>query len=181
VPHHSAHRQTTQGASLLLAGSADSGVEGSALKVDASKVAMDGPGWCRREVVAIMDKAPPRGSRAQETRTMNTTCPRNLPSIRDGFKSFAEFYPFYLTEHADRTCRRLHFAGSTLSLLCLVALVLTLNPWWLLAGLVAGYGFAWVGHFGFEKNKPASFKRPLYSFMGDWAMYRDIWLGRVKI
>jgi hypothetical protein len=97
------------------------------------------------------------------------------------FTSFAEFYPFYLTEHANRTCRRLHFAGSTLSLVCLAMLVLTLNPLWLLAGLLVGYGFAWVGHFGFEKNKPASFKRPLYSFMGDWAMYRDIWLGRVKI
>ena len=46
---------------------------------------------------------------------------------------------------------------------------------------VAGYAFAWVGHFGFEKNRPASFKRPLYSFMGDWAMYRDIWLGRIKL
>ena len=109
-----------------------------------------------------------------------TTAPASAVDPRQ-FKSFAEFYPFYLTEHANLTCRRLHFTGSTISLLCLVALVVTLNPWWLLAGLAAGYGFAWVGHFGFEKNKPASFKRPLYSFMGDWAMYRDIWLGRVKI
>jgi hypothetical protein len=52
----------------------------------------------------------------------------------------------------------------------------TRNPWWLLAGLLCGYGFAWIGHFGFEKNKPASFKRPLYSFMGDWVMYRDMWV-----
>ena len=95
--------------------------------------------------------------------------------------SFAEFYPFYLSEHSNRTCRRLHFAGSTLALACLMLLISTGNWWWLLAGLVAGYGFAWVGHFGFEKNKPASFKRPLYSFMGDWAMYRDILLGRVKL
>ena len=97
------------------------------------------------------------------------------------FRSFAEFYPFYLSEHADRTCRRLHFVGSSLGLVCLALLVLTGNPWWLLAGLVAGYAFAWIGHFGFEKNKPASFKRPLYSFMADWAMYRDIWLGRIKL
>ena len=97
------------------------------------------------------------------------------------FKSFAEFYPFYLSEHADRNCRRLHFAGSTISLLCVAAAVATLNPWWLLAALLAGYAFAWVGHFGFEKNKPASFKRPLYSFMGDWAMYRDIWRGKVSL
>ena len=112
---------------------------------------------------------------------MNTSAATGSAVDPRQFKSFAEFYPFYLSEHANLTCRRLHFAGSTLSLLCLVALVLTLNPLWLLAGLVAGYGVAWVGHFGFEKNKPASFKRPLYSFMGDWAMYRDIWLGRVKI
>ena len=97
------------------------------------------------------------------------------------FKSFAEFYPFYLSEHANRTCRRLHFVGSLLGLLCLALAVLTASAWWILAGLLAGYAFAWIGHFGFEKNKPATFKRPLYSFMGDWAMYRDIWMGRIKL
>ncbi len=105
--------------------------------------------------------------------------PASTPVDPRSFASFAEFYPFYLTEHSDRTCRRLHFVGSTLSLACLTALVLTGNGWWLLAGLLCGYGFAWVGHFGFEKNKPASFKRPLYSFMGDWVMYKDIWTGRI--
>jgi hypothetical protein len=96
------------------------------------------------------------------------------------FDSFASFYPFYLNEHRNPTCRRLHFVGSTLTLLCLAALVATRNPWWLLAGLLCGYGFAWIGHFGFEKNKPASFKRPLYSFMGDWLMYRDMWVQAFK-
>ena len=96
------------------------------------------------------------------------------------FASFAEFYPFYLTEHSNRTCRRLHFVGSTLALLCLALLVATGRPHYLLLALLCGYGFAWVGHFVFEKNKPASFKRPLYSFMGDWAMYRDIWSGKIK-
>ncbi|WP_219220147.1 Mpo1-like protein [Variovorax boronicumulans] len=112
---------------------------------------------------------------------MNTTTGKASAADPRRFKSFAEFYPFYLSEHADRSCRRLHFAGSTISLLCVAAAVATLNPWWLLAGLLAGYAFAWVGHFGFEKNKPASFKRPLYSFMGDWAMYRDIWRGKVSL
>lgn len=97
------------------------------------------------------------------------------------FTRFADFYPFYLSEHANRTCRRLHFVGSSLALVCLALAILTASAGWLLLGLLAGYGFAWLGHFGFEKNKPASFKRPLYSFMGDWVMYRDIWLGRVKI
>ena len=118
---------------------------------------------------------------------MNTQTSTTHPAATAGptsvdprsFASFAEFYPFYLTEHGNRTCRRLHFVGSTLSLACLALLLLTGNGWWLLAGLLCGYGFAWVGHFGFEKNKPASFKRPLYSFMGDWVMYKDIWTGRI--
>jgi hypothetical protein len=94
-------------------------------------------------------------------------------------KTFAEFYPFYLSEHRNRTCRRLHFVGSTCALACLVMLLASGGWGWLLAGVVSGYGFAWIGHFGFEKNKPASFKRPLYSFMGDWAMYKDIWSGKI--
>ena len=97
------------------------------------------------------------------------------------FTTFAEFYPFYLSEHSNVVCRRLHFLGSSLALACLVLFASSGRPWWLFAGLVCGYGFAWVGHFGFEKNKPASFKRPLYSFMGDWVMYKDIIAGKVKI
>ena len=95
------------------------------------------------------------------------------------YASFAEFYPFYLFEHSDRTCRRLHFAGSALALLCLLALIITRNPWWLLAALVCGYGFAWIGHFVFEKNQPASFKQPLYSLMGDWKMFWQIVTGKI--
>ncbi len=94
-------------------------------------------------------------------------------------KNFGEFYPFYLSEHSNRTCRRLHFVGSTLSLICLLMLAYTGKPQYFLYGLLCGYGCAWVGHFVFEKNKPASFKRPLYSFMGDWVMYKDIWTGRI--
>ncbi len=95
------------------------------------------------------------------------------------FKTFAEFYPFYLNEHNNRTCRRLHFVGSSLGLVCLAMVFVTGNPLWLLTGLLCGYAFAWIGHFGFEKNKPASFKRPLYSFMGDWVMYKDLWTGKI--
>jgi hypothetical protein len=97
------------------------------------------------------------------------------------FRSFAEFYPYYLGQHSNRTCRRLHFVGSTLALVCLGMLLTTGNPLWLLAGVVVAYGFAWVGHFGFEKNRPATFKRPLYSVMGDWVMYKDIWTGRIPL
>jgi hypothetical protein len=97
------------------------------------------------------------------------------------FASFVEFYPFYLGEHANRTCRRLHFAGTTLVVVCLVALAVTRNPWWIAGALLCGYGFAWVGHFFFEHNRPATFRHPLYSFAGDWVMYRDILSGRIPL
>jgi hypothetical protein len=96
------------------------------------------------------------------------------------FTSFAEFYPFYLGEHRNATCRRLHFVGSTLTLVCLAMLLVSGRPQYIVYALLCGYGFAWVGHFAFEKNRPASFKRPLYSFMGDWVMYKDIWTGRIR-
>jgi len=101
------------------------------------------------------------------------------PASTREFDSFAAFYPFYLNEHRNRTCRRLHFAGSTVALLCLGALALTGNAWWLLAAVVSGYAFAWVGHFAFEKNRPATFRHPIYSLMGDWVMYADILRGRI--
>ena len=96
------------------------------------------------------------------------------------YATFAEFYPFYLTEHSNPTCRKMHFAGSTLALLSLGALVLTGSPWWLLVGLICGYGFAWVGHFVFEKKRPASFKQPIYSFRGDWVMYWQMLTGQIS-
>ncbi len=95
-------------------------------------------------------------------------------------KTFAEFYPFYLSEHANRTSRRLHFVGTSLGLAFALHALATLNFWWLLAGLVSGYAFAWVGHFFFEKNRPATFTHPFYSFMGDWVMWKEILTGRIR-
>ena len=95
------------------------------------------------------------------------------------FKTLSEFYPFYLSEHQNLTCRRLHFVGSSLVLGCIAALVFTGQWFWLPTALLCGYGFAWVGHFMFEKNKPASFKQPLYSFVSDWLMYKDILIGKI--
>ena|SRR5579862_424391 len=97
------------------------------------------------------------------------------------FASFAEFYPFYLSEHGDRTCRRLHFAGSLLAIACIALGLWTGNRWCFLAALIAGYGFAWTGHFFFEHNRPATFKHPFYSLMGDWVMFRDVLMGRIRL
>lgn len=97
------------------------------------------------------------------------------------FGSFREFYPFYLAEHSDVVCRRLHFIGSTI-VLGVLAWVIATGAWvWLLSLPIIGYGFAWVGHFGFEKNRPATFKYPFYSLMGDWVMFAEILMGRISI
>jgi hypothetical protein len=97
------------------------------------------------------------------------------------YANFREFYPFYLGEHADPTCRRLHFVGSAL-IVALVAVVVArvLSPWALLGIPVIGYGFAWVGHFFFEHNKPATFTHPFYSLLGDWVMFKDVLVGRIR-
>jgi hypothetical protein len=96
------------------------------------------------------------------------------------FARFADFYPFYLSEHSNRTNRRLHFLGTSLGVAALAHSLSTLNFWWLLAGVVAGYGCAWIGHFFVEKNRPATFTYPLYSFMGDWVMWKDMLVGKIR-
>ncbi|HEV2680948.1 MAG TPA: DUF962 domain-containing protein [Rhodanobacter sp.] len=96
------------------------------------------------------------------------------------FSSFAEFYPFYLSEHSNRICRRLHFIGSSLVIAVVVLAVLSGQPRWLWLAPVAGYGCAWIGHYGFEKNRPATFKHPLYSLLGDWVMYGQMLRGKIR-
>lgn len=96
------------------------------------------------------------------------------------FRSFAEFYPYYLNEHQDPRCRALHYAGSTLVIIVLLFVFITAQ-WrylWLLP--LIGYGFAWVGHFAFEHNKPATFKYPFYSLAADWVMLKDFLTGQLK-
>ena len=95
------------------------------------------------------------------------------------FRTYEEFWPFYVSQHMNATCRALHFVGTTFVLILLAAAVLV-TPWWILAALLAGYGFAWIGHFAFEKNKPATFTYPLWSLRGDFRMYRLILLGRMQ-
>ena len=96
------------------------------------------------------------------------------------FASVREVYPCYRSDHATRTSRRLHFIGSCGVLALVATAIASANAWWLLAALASGYGFAWVGHFFFEKNRPASFTQPLYSFMGDWVMYWQMLTGKLN-
>ncbi len=95
------------------------------------------------------------------------------------YNTLAEFYPFYLSQHVDPVCRRLHFIGTTGVISLVVVAIATANPWLLLALPVVGYGFAWVGHFFFERNKPATFEYPLYSLLCDFLMWRDVLMRRI--
>jgi Predicted membrane protein len=97
------------------------------------------------------------------------------------FTRFREFYPYYLDEHRNRVCRRLHFIGSTLVILIVLLAIVSGELRWLWLAPVAGYGFAWVGHYVYEKNRPATFRHPLYSLMGDWVMYWQVLSGKVKL
>ncbi len=100
--------------------------------------------------------------------------------MKKTYTSFKEFYPFYLSQHQNQQCRRLHFIGSLL-VLCLLAYSLLTGNYLLLCLLpIVGYGFAWLGHFFFEKNKPATFQYPLYSLIGDWVMFKDILFRKIK-
>lgn len=96
------------------------------------------------------------------------------------YNSLKEFYPFYLTEHLNPVSRTLHFIGTSL-LFVLLAVAIYLDTYSLLWFLpVIGYSFAWVGHFFFEKNKPATFQYPLYSLASDFKMFWDLLRGKEK-
>jgi len=96
-----------------------------------------------------------------------------------GFKSFAEFWPYYLNEHAKPTTRALHFAGTGAGLLLFLFGLISGNYWLLLVALVCGYGPAWVGHFFIEKNRPATFRHPLWSLIADFRMFLFFITGRL--
>ena len=96
------------------------------------------------------------------------------------YSNLDEFYPYYLSEHSDRTCRRLHFVGTTLAMV-LIAFGIATQRWWLIPlAIVQGYAFSWVGHFFFEHNKPATFQHPWLSYLGDMRMWRQIASGKIR-
>jgi len=101
-------------------------------------------------------------------------------STEKPFRTFADFYPFYLSEHANRISRRLHFVGTSIAVVLLITALAT-QLWGLVAvALIQGYAFAWVGHFFFEHNKPATFRYPGFSFMGDWRLWWEILTGKAR-
>ena len=99
------------------------------------------------------------------------------PAPGERYPSFDAFYPYYIHEHSNRTCRRIHVVGSALVIGVVGLALVTQNGWWLLAMPVVGYGFAWVGHFFFEKNRPATFKYPGFSLMGDFRLWWETVTG----
>lgn len=100
-------------------------------------------------------------------------------SASEEYNSFSEFYPFYLQEHQNRVNKRLHFIGTTIVILIFLFAIFSGRYRFLFALPLVGYGFAWVGHFFFELNKPATFKYPRYSLMGDFRMWFDIATGKI--
>jgi hypothetical protein len=99
--------------------------------------------------------------------------------VSSEYTSFADFYPHYLAEHSKPSTRRLHFIGTLLVLATLAYCVVTGRWMLLLLAPVFGYGLAWIGHFVFERNRPATFKHPLYSLAGDFVMFKDLLVGRI--
>lgn len=102
-------------------------------------------------------------------------------NVDSPIKNYHEFYRFYLTEHRNIMSRRLHIAGSSIGLYFFTQAIRRGKAKYAVYGLVSGYACAWVGHFIFEKNKPASFKQPLYSFVSDWKMFSDVLRGRISL
>jgi hypothetical protein len=99
--------------------------------------------------------------------------------VESRYTSLKSFYPYYLTEHRNLTSRRLHFVGTALLLGLLVAFIITQEWRYFIAVPLVGYGFAWVGHFFFEKNKPATFKYPFFSLASDFIMFWHILTGQI--
>ena len=100
--------------------------------------------------------------------------------MKEKFATFEEFYPFYLKQHSNKICRLLHVIGTTIVFALTITAIYHSFYKLLILVPIAGYGFAWVGHFFFEKNKPATFQYPLWSLKSDFKMYFEIVSGKIS-
>lgn len=107
---------------------------------------------------------------------MNALLQAQLP-----IQNYQQFYRFYLSEHRNISSRRLHVVGSSLALVSVTAAIIQAKPRYILYGIAAGYACAWLGHFKYERNRPASFKQPVYSFISDWRMLADVLRGKISL
>jgi len=101
--------------------------------------------------------------------------------MKNRIQTYKEFYPFYLKEHSHKMCRLLHVIGTSLIFLLILVSFFYSRPYYLIFIPIVGYGFAWLGHFVFEKNRPATFKYPLWSLKSDFKMFFDIVLGKIRL
>lgn len=100
--------------------------------------------------------------------------------MSDRLQSFAEFWPFYVREHANQKNRGLHFLGTSLAFFSVGFGMVHSSLIWIALALPAGYGFAWVGHYAWQKNRPATFTYPVWSFLGDMKMWSLMLLGKMQ-
>ena len=100
---------------------------------------------------------------------------------KERIQDYQEFYKFYLSQHSNKTCRLLHVIGTSIIFALLFTAIYHGTPKLLIWIPIAGYGFAWIGHFFFEKNKPATFQYPLWSLKSDFKMYFDILGGKIGL
>ena len=99
--------------------------------------------------------------------------------MSDRIQTYAEFWLFYLREHRRPVTRWLHFLGTSLALTLAVVAAVTRNPWIVPGAIVSGYAFAWFSHFVLEKNRPATFKYPLWSLVSDFRMMALMAIGQL--
>jgi hypothetical protein len=156
-------------------------------KVKAKKVARAKPKPTKRKPVRRKSKARPAAKTSVAPNVTRSSAAVTYPSSdntrfwkRERYNTLKEFWPFYLHEHRYTVNRTLHFIGSTLGLVIFGTAIAISKFWLILPAFVCGYAFAWVGHFFIEKNRPATFKYPLKSFISDWRLWYVVLTGRVR-